>query len=81
MTSLGTGCVTLAAIYAGLFLTKGKLQDTRVVVFGSGTAGIGIAEQIRDGIAEEGKMSREEAMKRIWYLTAEQIPIYITRVR
>lgn len=31
----GTGCVTLAAILAGLHISKVKLEEMRVVVFGS----------------------------------------------
>ncbi|KAH8596619.1 hypothetical protein B0O99DRAFT_685619 [Bisporella sp. PMI_857] len=33
----GTGCVTLAAIMAGLHVSKLKLQDMRMAVFGSGS--------------------------------------------
>ena len=66
----GTGCVTLAAIMAALHLTDEKLADVRMVVFGAGTAGVGIADQVRDAIATEGDMSKEEAAKRIWYVAA-----------
>jgi malate dehydrogenase (oxaloacetate-decarboxylating) len=63
----GTGCVTLAATYAALQASnETKMQDTRVVVFGSGSAGMGIADQIRDAIAVEGNRSREEASSQIW---------------
>jgi malate dehydrogenase (oxaloacetate-decarboxylating) len=64
----GTGCVTLAAIMAGLHVTKQKLSDVRMVVFGAGTAGVGIADQVRDAIATEGNISHEEASKKIWYV-------------
>jgi malate dehydrogenase (oxaloacetate-decarboxylating) len=36
-----------------------------VVIFGSGTAGIGIADQIRDAMIGEG-ITKEEATKRFW---------------
>lgn len=62
----GTGCITLAAIMSGLHVSKLKLTEMRVVVFGSGTAGIGIADQIRDAIAVETGNSKEEAVKQIW---------------
>jgi malate dehydrogenase (oxaloacetate-decarboxylating) len=62
----GTGCVTLAAIMAGLHVNKLKLTDVRMVVFGSGTAGTGIADQVRDAIATESGRSKEEAAKQIW---------------
>jgi malate dehydrogenase (oxaloacetate-decarboxylating) len=64
----GTGCVTLAAIFAGLHVSKQKLGDLRIVVFGGGTAGVGIADQVRDAIATERGISKEEAAKQIWYV-------------
>ncbi|KAL2128737.1 hypothetical protein VTI74DRAFT_8715 [Chaetomium olivicolor] len=64
----GTGCVTLAAILAGLHISKKKLGDLRMVVFGAGTAGVGIADQVRDAIAEERGISKEEAAKQIWLI-------------
>lgn len=62
----GTGCVTLAAILSGLHVSKQNLKDLRMVVFGAGSAGLGIADQVRDAIATEGNMSHEEAAKQIW---------------
>ncbi|KAJ5037584.1 uncharacterized protein L3040_007756 [Drepanopeziza brunnea f. sp. 'multigermtubi'] len=62
----GTGCVTLAAIMAGLHVSNLKLSDMRMVVFGSGTAGTGIADQVRDAIATDSNISKEEAAKQIW---------------
>lgn len=62
----GTGAVTLAALYAALHVARTSLQELRVVVFGAGTAGIGIADQIRDAIATESSKSREEASQQIW---------------
>jgi malate dehydrogenase (oxaloacetate-decarboxylating) len=62
----GTGCVTLAAIMAGLHVAKLKLSDIRIVVFGSGSAGTGIADQVADAIATDEGTSIEEARKKIW---------------
>lgn len=62
----GTGCVTLAAIMAGLRVSNQKLSDIRMVIFGAGSAGVGIADQVRDAIAAEGGISHEEASKQIW---------------
>lgn len=64
----GTGCVTMAAIMAGLQISKQKISDLRMVVFGAGTAGVGIADQVRDAIAAERGISKEEAAKQIWYV-------------
>ncbi|KAJ5956335.1 Malic enzyme NAD-binding [Penicillium viridicatum] len=62
----GTGCVTLAAMLAALQVSQVKLEDVRVVLFGSGTAGTGIADQISDTIATETRKSKDEASKQIW---------------
>jgi len=62
----GTGCVTLAAIMAALHVSGIKMADVRVIMFGAGTAGTGIADQISDAIAVESKKSKEEARKQIW---------------
>ncbi|KAI3318481.1 malic enzyme [Xylariaceae sp. AK1471] len=64
----GTGCVTLAAIMAGLHVSQQKLQDVKLVVFGAGTAGVGIADQVRDAIAAEKGISKDEAAKQIWLI-------------
>ncbi|RAL04370.1 NAD-dependent malic enzyme [Aspergillus ibericus CBS 121593] len=64
----GTGCVTLAALLSGFHVSDVKLEDVRVVIFGSGSAGTGIAEQLADTIATETNKSKEEASKQIWCL-------------
>ena len=63
----GTGCVTLAGVMAGLEVSKVKMTDMRMIIFGSGTAGTGIADQVRDAIAADSKKSKEDAAKQIWY--------------
>lgn len=64
----GTGCVTLAAIIPALQVSNVKLSDARFVMFGSGTAGTGIADQICGAIANETGKCKEEAAKQIWCL-------------
>ncbi|XXH06022.1 hypothetical protein Hte_012467 [Hypoxylon texense] len=64
----GTGCVTLAAIMAGLHVSKQKLQDMKMIIFGAGTAGVGIADQVRDAIATEKGISKDDAAKQIWLI-------------
>ena len=62
----GTGAVTLAALYAAIHVAKLKIDELRIIMFGAGTAGTGIADQIRDAIAVESKKSPKEATKQIW---------------
>ncbi|KYK57493.1 malate dehydrogenase [Drechmeria coniospora] len=64
----GTGCVTLAAIMSALKVTGQSLGDVRMVVFGAGSAGAGIAAQVRDAIATEDGLSHEEASEKIWLI-------------
>lgn len=50
----GTGAVVLAAVYGGAKVNGLPLRDQRVVVFGAGTAGLGVADQIRDAMVADG---------------------------
>lgn len=47
-----------------------------MVVFGAGSAGLGIADQVRDAIATEGDISHEEASKQIWYVFLMMLYFY-----
>ncbi|CZT22102.1 related to NAD-dependent malic enzyme [Ramularia collo-cygni] len=62
----GTGCVTLATIHAALHVSRIDIGDLRVVMFGSVSAGTGIADQIRDAISVESGKSKEEGVKQIF---------------
>jgi malate dehydrogenase (oxaloacetate-decarboxylating) len=61
----GTAGVVLAAILSALKVTGGRLRDERIVIFGSGTAGIGIADLIRRAMATQG-VSYDEAARNFW---------------
>ncbi|MET8246353.1 NAD-dependent malic enzyme [Streptomyces sp. NPDC005202] len=61
----GTGAVNLAAVLSGVKASGVPLRDHRIVVFGAGTAGIGIADQLRDALVADGLTARE-ATARIW---------------
>ncbi|WP_268801642.1 oxaloacetate-decarboxylating malate dehydrogenase [Piscirickettsia litoralis] len=63
----GTGVVTLAALLAAVKASGTDFVDHRVVIFGAGTAGAGIADQICDAMCHYG-LSREEAYKRFWLI-------------
>ncbi|MBA2655132.1 MAG: NAD-dependent malic enzyme [Gammaproteobacteria bacterium] len=63
----GTGVVTLAALLAAVKASSLKLSMQRIVIFGAGTAGVGIADQICDAMMREG-MSESEARKCFWIL-------------
>jgi malate dehydrogenase (oxaloacetate-decarboxylating) len=61
----GTGAITLAAVVSSVRVCGTALRNQRVVIFGAGTAGIGVADQIRDAMVREG-LSKEDAARRIW---------------
>ncbi|MBJ8080609.1 oxaloacetate-decarboxylating malate dehydrogenase [Bacillus cereus group sp. N14] len=61
----GTGAVSLAAVLSAVKASGVPLSEHRVVVFGAGTAGIGIADQVRDALVRVG-VSEEESYKRFW---------------
>ncbi|KAK2744428.1 NAD-dependent malic enzyme, mitochondrial [Onygenales sp. PD_40] len=64
----GTGCVTLAALVAALHVSKVKFEEIRVVCFGTGSAGAGIAAEICNAIVSESNKAKAEARKQIWCL-------------
>jgi malate dehydrogenase (oxaloacetate-decarboxylating) len=66
----GTGSITLAAILAGMRVTRSGPSEQRVVIFGAGTAGVGIADQIRAVMSGDGL--REEAATRRFWLVDKQ---------
>jgi malate dehydrogenase (oxaloacetate-decarboxylating) len=61
----GTGAVVVAAMHGGSHVTGIPLRDQRTVVFGAGTAGIGVADQIRDAMVDDGA-AIEQATSQIW---------------
>ena len=61
----GTGAVVMAALYSGVTVTGIPMKDQKVVIFGAGTAGLGIADQIRDAMVADGA-TVEQATSRIW---------------
>ncbi len=63
----GTGAVVVAAIRSALRVTGGRLADQRIVMFGCGTAGAGIADQLGAAMVVEG-LSEAEARSRFWGL-------------
>jgi malate dehydrogenase (oxaloacetate-decarboxylating) len=61
----GTGAVVMAGLFNALKVTGARWRDQRIVVFGGGTAGIGIADQIRDQMIRDG-LDEDKATRQIW---------------
>jgi len=63
----GTGVVTLAALMVAFKRLNQPFSQQRFVIFGGGTAGVGIADQITIALQHEG-LTLNEARKRIWLI-------------
>ncbi len=63
----GTGAVNLAAVLAAIRATGTRLSGQQVMIFGAGTAGTGIADQLRAAMVGEGMGARQASM-RFWPL-------------
>jgi malate dehydrogenase (oxaloacetate-decarboxylating) len=62
----GTGVTVLGALEASRRVAGTSYDDAKVVIFGAGTAGMGIADQIADGMVAFGNMTLEAAQARIY---------------
>jgi malate dehydrogenase (oxaloacetate-decarboxylating) len=61
----GTGAVVMAGLFNALKVTGTRWRDQRVIMFGGGTAGVGIADQIRDQMVRDG-LDEAQATRQIW---------------
>ena len=61
----GTGAIVMAAVISGLKVTGESFADQRLVVFGAGTAGTGMADQIHAAMVHDG-LDEADARARIW---------------
>ncbi|EJU01041.1 malate dehydrogenase [Dacryopinax primogenitus] len=62
----GTGAVALAALISAGIITKTKLSQQRIVLYGCGSAGLGIVNQIRDGMMMLDGVTKEAASRQFW---------------
>ena len=63
----GTAAVALGAVLGAVGVTGRRLKDQQFVVFGAGSAGIGVADGIRAAMRGEGS-SEEEARNHFWVI-------------
>ena len=66
----GTGIVVLAGILGGLNIAKKSLTHQRILIYGAGTAGMGIANILLNEMKEQG-LSDKEA-KNLFYFVDKQ---------
>lgn len=63
----GTGAVTVSALTAAMKSLDSDLLDSKIVLFGAGSAGTGIASQIVDYFLVKGRTERE-ACDQMWLI-------------
>jgi malate dehydrogenase (oxaloacetate-decarboxylating) len=61
----GSAAIVLAAVLAAIRVAGGALGNQRIVVFGAGTAGVGVADLIRTAMVDEG-LSPDNAARAFW---------------
>lgn len=60
----GTGAVVMASMTAALKFSNRNLEDTRVLIYGAGSAGLGVADQIVNHMVNMGS-TKEQALSNI----------------
>ncbi len=70
----GTGVVAVAALLAALRRTKQPAKDQRIVIFGAGTAGMGITQNIEKMLLRFG-LNEEMARDCFWLIDKEGLII------
>ncbi|MFJ8603912.1 NAD-dependent malic enzyme [Streptomyces shenzhenensis] len=63
----GTGAITLAAALSAVKVSGVPMRDQKLVVFGAGTAGVGIADQLRDAMIRDGA-DPGQATAQVWLI-------------
>jgi len=63
----GTGAIVMASVISGLKVTDESFAEQRLLVYGAGTAGTGMADQIHAAMIRTGA-SPSEATKRVWLI-------------
>jgi malate dehydrogenase (oxaloacetate-decarboxylating) len=61
----GTGAITLAAALSAVKVTGVPMAEQKLLVFGAGTAGVGIADQLHDAMVRAGA-TPEQATAQVW---------------
>lgn len=66
----GTAAVALGALIGAVKAAGSPLREQRIVMLGAGSAAIGVADEIRQALVEEG-LTPEEAQRRFWVVDVD----------
>jgi len=65
----GTAAVTAGAIFSAVRVSRKRLRDQQVVMLGAGSAGIGVADSLREAMVADG-LSEQEARSHFWLVNS-----------
>jgi malate dehydrogenase (oxaloacetate-decarboxylating) len=65
----GTAAVAVGAILSAVRVSRRRIRDQQIVIFGAGSAGIGVADSIRETLVADG-LSESEARSRFWLVNS-----------
>jgi malate dehydrogenase (oxaloacetate-decarboxylating) len=66
----GTGAVTVAGLLATMKLRNSKLGEQRILILGAGSSAIGICDQIKAAMLQEG-YSEDDARQKLWLVDSK----------
>jgi malate dehydrogenase (oxaloacetate-decarboxylating) len=66
----GTGAVALAGVLSACRVKGEMLSDQRIIIYGAGAGGVGVAWALKEGLMREG-LSEEEALARLFVLDSQ----------
>tara|TARA_B100000945_G_C20409296_1_gene611756 strand:+ start:177 stop:1832 length:1656 start_codon:yes stop_codon:yes gene_type:complete len=70
----GTAAVTLSGLISSMKLTSQKLEDQKLLFYGSGTAGIGIGNLFSQALVDIG-IPESDARKKCWFVDSKGLVV------